>query len=165
MTWSHPKMPFPQRVRFLLGSLSPSKFGNEISSFADPGMFIPDPRSQIQIFSIPDPRFWIQIFFILDPWSRIQIFSIRGPGSWICIKEFKYFNPKKWFLSSQKYDPGFPSRIRIPDLNPDFLPIPDPDPGSQIPNPGIKKATDPWSRIQDPDSEHWRFLVGLGCRG
>jgi hypothetical protein len=59
------------------------------------------------------------------------------------IKEFKYFNKKKWFLSSQKYDPGFPSRIRIPDLNPDFLPIPDPDPGSQIPNPGIKKATDP----------------------
>jgi hypothetical protein len=29
------------------------------------------------------------------------------------IKEFKYFNQKKWFLSSQKYDPGFPSRIWI----------------------------------------------------
>jgi hypothetical protein len=55
----------------------------------------------------------------------------------------KYFNQNKWFLSSQKYDPGFPSRIRIPDLHPDFLHIPDPDPGSQIPNPGIKKATDP----------------------
>jgi hypothetical protein len=59
------------------------------------------------------------------------------------IKEFKYFNPKKWFLSSQKYNPGFPSRIRIPDLDPDYLPIPDPDLGSQIPNPGIKNAPDP----------------------
>jgi hypothetical protein len=59
------------------------------------------------------------------------------------IKEFKYFNQKKLFFSSQKYDPGFPSRIRIPDLDPDFLPIPDPDPGFQIQNPGIKKATDP----------------------
>jgi hypothetical protein len=57
------------------------------------------------------------------------------------IKEFKYST--KWFLSSQKYDPCFPSRIRIPDLDPDFLPIPDPEPGSQIPNPGIKKAPDP----------------------
>jgi hypothetical protein len=57
------------------------------------------------------------------------------------IKEFKYFNQKKWFLSSQKYDPGFPSRIRILDL--DFLSIPDPYPRSQIPNPGIKKVPDP----------------------
>jgi hypothetical protein len=42
------------------------------------------------------------------------------PGSRICIKELKYFNPKKWFLSYRKYDPG--CSIRIPD--PDFLPIP-----------------------------------------
>jgi hypothetical protein len=59
------------------------------------------------------------------------------------IKEFKCFNKKKWFLGSQKYDPGFPSLIRIPDLDPGFLPIPDPYPGSQIPNPGINKAPDP----------------------
>jgi hypothetical protein len=59
------------------------------------------------------------------------------------IKEFKYFNnKKKWFLSSQKYDQGFPSRIWIPDLDPDLLPIPDPDTGSQILNPRIKKAPD-----------------------
>jgi hypothetical protein len=48
------------------------------------------------------------------------------PGSWILIKEFKYFNPKKWFLSSRKYDPGCSSWIRIPDSDPDFLLIPDP---------------------------------------
>ncbi len=128
-------------------------------------MFIPDPGSRIRIFSIPDPGFWIQIFFILDPWSQIQIFSIRGPGSRIRIKEFKYFNPKKWFLSSQKYVPGFPSRIRIPDPDSDFLPIPDPDSVSQIPNPGVKKAPEPWSRIPDPDSQHWKFWLCSGCRG
>jgi hypothetical protein len=81
--------------------------------------------------------------FIPDPGSRIQIFYIPDPGSRMRIKEFKYFNQKNWFLSSQKYDLSFPSRIRIPDLDLDFLPIPDPNPGSQIPNPGIKKATDP----------------------
>jgi hypothetical protein len=73
-------------------------------------MFYPDPGSDI---SIPDP-----IFF--------------HPGSRIRIIEFKYFNPKKWFLSSRKYDPGCSSRI--PD--PDFLSIPDP---------GVKKAPDPGS--------------------
>ncbi len=129
------------------------------------GLFIPDPGSRIRIFSIPDPGFWIRIFSILDPWSRIQIFSIPDPGSRIRIKEFKYFNQKKWFLSSQKYDSGFPPRIRIPDLDPDFLPIPDPDPVSQIPNPGVKKAPEPWSGIPDPDSQHWRFWLCSGCRG
>jgi hypothetical protein len=128
-------------------------------------MFIPDPGSRIRMFPILDPRSWIQIFSILDPWSQIWIFSIPDPGSRMHIKEFKYFNQKKWFLSSQKYDPGFPSRIRIPELDPDFLPILDPDPGSQIPNPGIKKAPDPGSRIPDPDSQHWRIRVCSGCRG
>jgi hypothetical protein len=56
--------------------------------------------------------------------SRIRIFSISDR---ICIKEFKYvFQPGKGFLSSRKYDPGCSSWIRIPDPNPDFLPIPDP---------------------------------------
>jgi hypothetical protein len=50
--------------------------------------------------------------------SRIRLFSIPDPGSKlfpsrIRIKEFKYFNPKKWFTSSRKYDPGCSSRIRI----------------------------------------------------
>ncbi len=67
MTWYHPKMPFPQRVRLLFSSLSPSKFGNKISSFADPGCFTLDPGSRIQIFYILDPGSWIQIFSILDP--------------------------------------------------------------------------------------------------
>jgi hypothetical protein len=153
-------MPFPQRVRLLLGSLSPSKFGDEISSFADPGCLslIPDPiffhpRSQIL-----DPNFFHPGSLIPDP-------NFFHPGSRIRIKEFKYLNQKKWFLSSQKNDPGFPSRIQIRDLDPDFLPIPDPDPVSQIPNPGVKKAPEPLSRIPDPDSQHWRFLLCSGLGG
>jgi hypothetical protein len=50
--------------------------------------------------------------------SRIRLFSIPDPGSEsfpsrILIKEFKYFNPKKWFQSSRKYDLGCSFRIRI----------------------------------------------------
>ncbi len=83
------------------------------------------------------------------PGSRIRIFSIPDPGS--ASKNFKYFNPKKWFLSSRKYDPGCSSQIRIPD------------PGSRgqtgtgswiqgskrhrILDPGVKKASDPRSRV------------------
>ncbi len=72
--------------------------------------------------------FWT-VFRIQDvyPGSRIQCFPSR-----ICIKEFKYFNPKNGFLSSRKYDPGCSSRIRI------FYP-------SKIPDPGVKKAPDPGS--------------------
>jgi hypothetical protein len=88
---------------------------------------------------IPDPN-----FFIPDPGSRIR------------IKEFKYFNPKKWFLSSQKYDPGFPSRIQIPNPDPDFLPIPIPnmDPGSQswVPDPKSRDQKGTGSLILDPGS-------------
>ncbi len=144
-------MPFQQRVRLLLGSISPSKFGNEISSFADLGMFIPDPRSRIQIFSIPDPRSWIQIFLILDPWSPIRIFSIPNPGSLIRIKELKYFNPNKWFLSSQKFvsgfHPGSGSGSWLFNHPGSWSCIPDPESRSQkgngvlIPDPGSVFAT------------------------
>jgi hypothetical protein len=63
-------------------------------------MFISDPK--FFLFRIPDPNFF-------------------HPGSRNRIKEFQYFNPKSYFLSSRKYDPGCSSRIqgskkhRIPD--------------------------------------------------
>ncbi len=52
------------------------------------------------------------------PGSLIPIFPIPDLGSKffpsrIRIKEYKYFNPKKWFLSTQKYDLRCSSRIRI----------------------------------------------------
>ncbi len=79
---------------------------------------IPDPRSQV-----PRPNF-----------------SIPDPGARIRIKEFKYFNQKKWFLSSRKYDQGCSSRIPNPD--PFFLPIPDPGSGvKKAPDIGSKSAT------------------------
>jgi hypothetical protein len=60
-------------------------------------MFIPDPESDFFPFRIPDPN----------------CFHL---GSRIRVKEFKYFNPKKWFLSSRKYDPGCSSRIPVPGV-------------------------------------------------
>jgi hypothetical protein len=102
------------------------------NSVEDSGCFrIPDPGSdffpsririfptRIRIFSIPDPNF-------IHPES----------GSRIHIKEFKYFNPKKWFLSSRKYDRVVHSGSRIRILT--FYP-------SRIPDPGVKKAPDPGS--------------------
>ncbi len=62
---------------------------------------------------------------------------ITDPGS-----SSKYLTPKKqnnWFLISKKYDPGCSSRI--PDPAADFLP-------SRIPDPGVKKAPNPGSRIR-----------------
>jgi hypothetical protein len=136
-------MPFPQRVRLLLSSPSPSKFGGEISSFADSGCLsqILYPGSEFFPSQIPDPGSEFFPFWIPDPGPDFFPSWILDPGS--ASKEFQYFNQKKWFLSSQKYDPGFPSRIRILDPDPDFLPIPDLDPVSQIPNPGVKKAPEP----------------------
>ncbi len=93
--------------------------------FADPGC----------LFRIMDPNFW-------HPGYLIFIFSI--PDFRIRIKEFKYFNTKKWFLSSRKYDPCCSSRIRILTFYSSRVP----DPGSR----GSKRH-----RIPDPDPQHWFF--------
>jgi hypothetical protein len=82
---------------------------------------------------IPDPTFF-------HPGSGSE-FSIPYPGPQIYIKEFKYLNLNNCFLSSRKYDLGCSSRIRIPDLDPDFYPS-----GSRIQ--GSK-------RHRIPDPEHW----------
>jgi hypothetical protein len=87
-------------------------------------MFIPDPGSdffpsQIQTVSIPDPG------------SASENLSILTPKK-----------PKKWFLSTQKYDPGFSSRIRILIFYSSRIA----DPGvKKAPDPGVKKAPDPGS--------------------
>ncbi len=69
---------------------------------------IPDvyPVSKFFPSRVPDPNFFHpgSEFFP----SRIRIFPSR-----IRIQKFKYFNRRKWFLSSRKYDPGCSSRIRI----------------------------------------------------
>ncbi len=85
--------------------------------------------SQIRMFPIPDTNF-------------------IHPGS--ASKEFKFFDPKKWFLGSRKYGPGCSSRIRI----------------RTIPDPGDKKAPDPGSgsaklkvRIRNTS---WTWSWGMG---
>jgi hypothetical protein len=72
---------------------------------------------------IPDPTFF-------HPGSRIRTVSIPDPGSsFKSLSILTAKNPKKWFLSSQKYDPGCSSWI--------------PDPGS-----GCWLFSHPGSRIQ-----------------
>jgi hypothetical protein len=100
------------------------------------GMFIPDPGSDFFQSRIPDPN-------CLHPGSRIRTVSIPDPGSSsnnLSILTPK--KPKKWFLSSKKYNLGCSSRIPDPDAY--FLPIP--DPGSR----GHKGTQ---SRIPDPDPQ------------
>jgi hypothetical protein len=136
-------MSFPQRVRLLFGSLSPSKFGDKISSFADLGCLsrILDPESECFPSRIQNPGSKFFPSWIPDP--RFEFFPSRILDPRCISKNLSILTKKKWFLSSQKYDPGFPSRIQIPDRDPDFLPITDPYPGSQIMNLGIKMTPDP----------------------
>ncbi len=77
----------------------------------------------ISVAHIPDPTFFY-------PSSELSPSRIR-------IEEFKYFNPKNWFLSSRKYDPGCSSRIRMLTFYPSRI---------RDPGPGVKKA---------PDPQHW----------
>jgi hypothetical protein len=69
-----------------------------LTSVADPGYLsrIRIFPSRIRIFSIPNQgsEFFIRDSNIFHPYYRIR------------IKEFKFFNPKKRFSSSRKYDPG-----------------------------------------------------------
>jgi hypothetical protein len=83
MTWSHPKMPFPQWVRLFFGSVSPSKFGDNISSFADPGCLsrILDPGSEFFPSRIPDPGSKFFPSWIPDPGSEFFPSRIPDPGS------------------------------------------------------------------------------------
>ncbi len=66
-------------------------------------------QSTLLSTSVADPNFF-----------RIRIFL--HTGSRIRIKEFRYFNPKKWFLSSWKNDLGCSSRIRILFFYPSRIP-------------------------------------------
>ncbi len=164
MTWPHPKIPFPQRVRLLFGSLSPSKFGDQISSFADPGCLarILDPGSKFFPSRIPDLG---SKFF--HPGSLVWIFSIPDPGSRMRIKEFKYFNQKKWFLSSQKYefsildlDHGSGSWLFTYPGSQSWIPIL--DPRSRIQRSKRHRIPDSGSRIRICNTGNFGFAQAVG---
>jgi hypothetical protein len=74
------------------------------------------------------------------PGSRIRIFSSRIPN---LHQRIQLFLPKKFFLSSRKYDPGCSSRIRIPDSE-------------------VKKAPDPGSGSATLYSQDIHRLVATG---
>jgi hypothetical protein len=131
-------------------------------------MFIPDPDfypSRIPDLGsrIPDPKtatkergeikFVVITFYVATNFTKFQIILVLkcwrkkfGPN----VKELQNFLPKKLSISSQKYGFG----IRDPRSGIRKKPIP--DPGSRIqgskrhriPDPGVKKAPDPGSRIR-----------------
>jgi hypothetical protein len=67
------------------------------------GLFIPDPGSDFFPSWIPDPGSELSPSRIPDPGSSSKNLSILTPKK-----------PKKWFLSSKKYDPGCSSWIPDP---------------------------------------------------
>jgi hypothetical protein len=84
-----------------------------------------------------------------DPGSRIQGKKDSGSRIRTHITEFKYFYPKKPFLSSRKNDLGFSSRIQIKNFFSSRIVDPDRGTGSRllvskkhpIPDPGSGSAT------------------------
>ncbi len=110
--------------------LCPFTFYAMFSGIRNVFFWIPDLGSTTHIFKNLET-----IFLVTKKQCGGSDFFLH-PGSRIRIKEFKCFNPNKWFLSSRKYDPGCSSRIPDPDA--DFY-------SSRIPDPGVKKALDPGS--------------------
>jgi hypothetical protein len=56
--------------------------------------------------------------FLCSNAALIKSYSIL---SIIYAENFKYFNPKKWFLNSRKYDPGSSSRMLILTFYPSWI--------------------------------------------
>ncbi len=89
-----------------------------------------------------------------DVWCKFfSVLQIRDvyPGSRICIKEFKYFNPKKFVSKLSEIWSG----LFIPEPDPDFLTILDPESLIQ----GSKRH-----RIPDPDPQQWLFFLSRFVR-
>ncbi len=157
-------MPFPQRVRLLFGSLSPSKFGDEISSFADLGCLSRILNSESECFPSQIQDTGSKFFSSWIPWSRIWIFSIRCPGSRMHIKEFKYFNQKNGFSALrnmiQVFHPGSGSRVCILTFYLSQIPIL--DPRSRIQGSKRQRIPDPRSRIRIRKTGNFGFAQAVG---
>ncbi len=142
-------MPFPQRVWLLLGSLSPSKFGDQISSFADPGYLsqMPDPGSGFFPSQILDSGSKFFPSWIPDPRSKFFPSRILDPGS--ASKNLSILTEKNGFSALRNmirvFHPGSKSWIRILTFYPSRILIlyhrsqiqwskrhRSPDPGSRI---------------------------------
>jgi hypothetical protein len=154
-------MPFPQRVWLLFGSLSPSKFGDEISSFVDLGCLsrILNPESEWLPSQIQDTGSKFFPSWISDP--RFEFFSSRvlDPG---CIS--KNFNQKNGFSAlrnmSQVFHPGSGSRIWILTFYLSQIPIL--DPRSRIQGSKRQQIPDPGSRIRIRNTGDFGFAHAVG---
>ena len=110
-------MSFPQRVRLLFGSLSPSKFGDKISSFADLGCLsgISDPGSEFFPSRIPDTGSKFFPSWIPDPGSEFFPSRMLDPGS--ASKNLSILTKKNGFSALRNmirvFHPGSGSRIWI----------------------------------------------------
>ncbi len=157
-------MPFTQRVRLLFGSLSPSKFGDKISSFADPGCLsrILDPGSEFFQSRIPDPGSKFFPSWIPDPGS--DFFSSRrmDPGS--ASKNLSILAQKNGFSALRNtirvFHPGSRSRIWILTFYLSRITIL--DPRSRIQGSKTHRIPDPWSWIRIRNTVDFGFAQAVG---
>jgi hypothetical protein len=164
MIWSHPKKPFPQRVRLLFSSLSPSKFGDEISSFADPGCLsrILDPGSEFFPSQIPDPGSKFFASWIPDPGYEFFPSRILDPGC--ALKNLSILTKKNGFSARRNmirvFDPGSGSPIWILTFYLSQIPIL--DPRSRIQGSERHRIPDPGSRIRICNIGDFGFAQAVG---
>ncbi len=151
-------------VYCLFGSISPSKFGDEISSFSDPGCLsrILDPRSVFFPSQIPDPGSKFFASWIPDPGSEFFPSRILDPGC--ALKYLSILTKKNGFSALRNmirvFDPGSGSWMWILTFYLSQIPIL--DPRSRIQGSKRHRIPDPGSLIR---MQHWRFRVCSGCRG
>ncbi len=157
-------MPFSQRVRLLFGSLSPSKFGDKISSFADPGCLsrILDPGSEFFPSRIPDPGSKFFPSWIPDP--RSEFFSSRrlDPGS--ASKNLSILAQKNGFSALRNtiwvFHPRSGSRIWILTFYLSRIPIL--DPRSRIQGSKTHRIPDSGSWIRIRNTVDFGFAQAVG---
>jgi hypothetical protein len=157
-------MPFPQRVRILFGSLSPSKFGDKISSFADPGCLsrILDPGSEFFPSRIPDPGSKFFPSWIPDPGSEFFPSRMLDPGS--ASKNLSILAQKNGFSALrniiQVFHPGSGSQIWILTFYLSRIPIL--DPRSRIQGSKTHRIPDLGSWIRIRNTVDFGFAQAVG---
>ncbi len=157
-------MPFPQRVRLLLSSLSPSKFGDKISRFDDPGCLsqILDPKSKFFPSQIPDSGSKFFPSWIPDPGSKFFPSPILDPGSE--SKNLSILTPKNGFSALRNmirvFHPGSRSWIQILTFYPSRILIL--YPRSRIQGSKRHRSPDPGSRIRIRNTGDFGFAQAVG---
>jgi hypothetical protein len=157
-------MPFSQRVRLLLGSSSPSKFGDEISSFADLICLsqIPDPGSEFFPSQISDSESKFFYPGSLIPGSEFFPTGVLDPGS--ASKNLSILTQNNGFSALRNmiwvFHPGSGSQIRILTLYPSLILIL--CPRSRIQGSKRHRSLDPRSRIRIRNTGNFGFAEAVG---